>query len=154
MKSKTYQFAAFAVCLSYCAVNALGDDTMTDLKGLEGTWEVVGIEVSGNKVIVGKGSPDKVTIKEGKITIWAQEKPFAIFKDGRLELDPTMKPKAIDIVLTKGQKVPGIYELKEEHLKLAIPKAPDNSKELLVRPESFDTKGKSVVLLVMKRSKK
>ncbi|OAI52217.1 hypothetical protein AYO44_16695 [Planctomycetaceae bacterium SCGC AG-212-F19] len=123
------------------------------MKALDGGWEVVGIEIGGKKVEVSKGSPDKIVIKGGKITIWAQDKPFAIFEDGKLVLDLKKTPKALDIALPGGPTVPCIYEVKDNDLKLAIPRAPDRPDERLARPQSFDTQGKAVILLITIRSK-
>ena len=153
MRSMTCPIVAFLASLTLPALNATGDDTKSDLRGLEGTWEVVSIEVSGKKVDVGKGSPDKVVIKGGKITIWANGEAFGPFKERNLDLDPKKKPKTFDVLIGAQGKVPGIYELKENELKLAIPKAPDNPSKTPVRPESFDTAGKPVIVLITKRIK-
>jgi uncharacterized protein (TIGR03067 family) len=154
MRSTTVHFAVIAAFLSFCTFIVAAEDSKTDLRALDGTWDVVSIEVAGRKVEVGKGSPDKIVIKDGKLTIWAQEKPFAIFKDGELELDSKKTPKEIDIVLPDGLRIPGIYELKDKELKIVIPKAPNSPDESLARPQSFDTKGKAVLLLITHMSKK
>ena len=134
---------------------APADGNKSDLKALNGVWEVVAIEIAGNKVAVGKGSPDKVIINGDKITIQALGKPFTIFKDATLKLDVKKKPKAIDIVpVDRDFTVPGIYEVGDTVFKLAIPRAPSTSQEKLARPESFETKNNRVMLLTMKRSKK
>jgi hypothetical protein len=57
----------------------------------------------------------------------------------------------------RGEKesLPCIYALKEEELKLAMPFVPKgrNSGERLLRPESFETKDKPVMVLTAKRRK-
>ena len=150
MKS-TFQVAAL---LTLSTVAAQAQDSKTDLAALDGSWKVVAIQIGGKKVPVGRGNPDKIVIKDGKITIWALEKPFAVFKDGELKLDAKQQPKTIDIVLAeRGFTVPGIYELTEAELKLAIPKAPASSDETLERPQSFETRGNKVMVLFTKRNK-
>lgn len=151
MRSLTFPFAALVTGLSLCALHAAEEDKAA-LEALSGVWDVVAIQVGGRTVDVGNGSPDKIVIKSGKITIWAQDKPFAIFKDGAIELGPKKNPRAIDVVLAQGTRIPAIYELKDKELKLAIPRAPDKPDEPLMRPESFDTKGRPVVLLITRRS--
>src|SRR4051794_25004798 len=66
-------------CLS--TASAQDRDAKIDSKALEGTWKVTDLEIGGKKMRVGGGSPEKVVIRGGKITIWT--------KDGRSDRSRT-----------------------------------------------------------------
>jgi uncharacterized protein (TIGR03067 family) len=134
---------------------AVDEDSKADLRKLEGTWEVVSFEVGGKKVDPGKGAPEKAVIKDGKATFFAGGKEIPTFRNLKLELDPKKKPKEVNLVRGERERLPCIYEVTEEELKLAMPLVPKERKpgEELSRPESFDSKDKPVVILTAKRSK-
>ena len=118
-------------------------------KAIQGTWTVVSRE------FVGKKTPDadlralKVTIDENFLTLDdGQKKEKHAYK-----LDPSRKPKAIDLTKTgiEGRETTlGIYELDGDTLKLCwSEKDPDH------RPTRFagdEDSGQTVV--VLKRAKK
>ena len=132
------------------------DDAKTDLKRLEGTWKVVSVEAAGNKVNPGKGAPEKIVIKDGKLTLFAGGKALPTAKNLKIEIDPKKKPKTINLVRGEKESLPGIYEVKKDKLKLALPLISLDRKpgEKIPRPKSFETKDKPVVVLVAKRSQK
>jgi uncharacterized protein (TIGR03067 family) len=131
------------------------DDSETDLRKLEGTWEIVSIEAGGKKVDAGKGAPEKAVIKHGKATFFAAGKEMPTFKDLKLELDTKRKPKAVDLVRGEKEVLPCIYELTADVLKLAMPLVPAEKKagESLSRPKSFDSKGEPFLVLSAKQRK-
>jgi uncharacterized protein (TIGR03067 family) len=104
---------------------------------LEGTWQVVSLEVDGAKV------PNE-TVKESKLIIKGKEftmkEKIATYK-GTFSIDPGKKPNTIDIKFTegpeKGNTSLGIYELDGDDLKLCLSVT---SKE---RPTEFTAKNKS-----------
>jgi uncharacterized protein (TIGR03067 family) len=110
------------------------DAVKEEMARLEGTYSCVSTEQGSDK-----GDPEilktlKLVVKDKKWTVYIKDKvsTLATFK-----IDPTKKPKTIDLTGTmggdKGQKYLGIYELKGDDLKLCI----GDTKS---RPKSFDVK--------------
>ena len=126
------------------------DDTKKELKALQGTWKVVAAEQDGDPLdrIIG----GTLTIKDNNFTI---KTAGGTEMKGDLTLNPSKKPKHIDLAhqegLLKDKTWQGIYELKDDTLKLCYAEA-DSEKE---RPSEFKTLKKSRLLLIeMKREKK
>jgi uncharacterized protein (TIGR03067 family) len=121
-----------------------------ELKALEGGWTVLGIELDGKDQPKEKNAPAKLEMKNGQLTGFGPT-PLTF------TIDPSKKPKHITLVAKDKDKdkdiiVNAIYELQRDNLKLVIPlvekgKGPDN-----MRPEGFETKGKPVMLIKMKRA--
>lgn len=95
------------------AANA-GDDG----KKLQGSWKLVAAELGG------KPFPDEVlktmmlVLADGKYTVTVGKQT----DEGTVKLDPTQKPRAMDIVGTrgpnKGKTILAIYELKDTTLRV------------------------------------
>ncbi len=134
---------------------AADDENKADLKKLEGTWDVVSMEIAGKKFEAGKGAPDKLVVKDGKMTLFADGKEVSTFKDIKLDVDARKKPKAVELVREGKETLPGIYEVTDDEVKLAMPLVPKDRKpgEALPRPESFETKDKPVMVIIAKRGK-
>ena len=104
---------------------------------LEGTWQVVSLEVDGMMI-------PKETIKNSKLIIKSKEftmkENIATYK-GTFSIDPSKKPKTIDIKFTegpeKGNTSLGIYEIDGDDLKLCL------SVTAKERPTEFTAKPKS-----------
>jgi uncharacterized protein (TIGR03067 family) len=104
---------------------------------LEGTWQVVSLEVDGMKI-------PKETIKESKLIIkgkqFTMKEKIATYR-GTFIIDPAKKPNTIDIKFTegpeKGNTSLGIYELDGDDLRLCL------SVTTKVRPKEFTAKSKS-----------
>jgi uncharacterized protein (TIGR03067 family) len=115
----------------------------TDADKIQGVWDVVSVTQGGeeNKVVAGSKlviAGDKMRFKKGE-----EEATY------RFKLDPTKKPKAIDVVTGENEKVPGIYLLERDSLKLCV----DNYGK--ARPTEFVSKvGREITLIVLKRDKK
>lgn len=99
---------------------SIGADTKQDavkeeLKRLEGTWAIESVEREGKK----DTDKDQWIFKEGKLAtksgITKRISPI-----GPISIDPTKKPKTIDIVIEvlNKKKMPGIYELKDDTLRI------------------------------------
>src|SRR5438105_15748387 len=133
---------------------AADDAAKATLAKFEGTWDVVSTEANGMKLPVGQGGPEKAVVKGGVTTFFTNGKAMGTFKDLKLELDPK-KPGAVDFIRGENERLPCLYELTDDQLKLAMPLVPVQPKneEVLSRPESFETKGKPVIVLTMKRGK-
>jgi uncharacterized protein (TIGR03067 family) len=108
MISTSLAFLASA-CLA-AAPASQKDLAKEDLAKLQGNWEVHSIEAAGQKL------PDikleKLVINGNKIEGWDD----MVFK-----IDPTKKPKEIDLILEKSGKVwKGIYSLDGDKLLLCM----------------------------------
>ncbi len=118
-----------------------------DLKQLEGSWQVINMEANGKQAPSEK-MPKKLTIAGNKLTGLGPEMEF--------KTDASKTPKWIDLTFKRGDQsstVKGIYELKGDTLKLAIPLAQPGKTFENERPSGFDTKGKLQAMMNLKRSK-
>src|SRR5262245_5653058 len=125
------------------------DAAKTELKKLEGVWQITSGEQDGKSID---------SIKRDEVTVSRDN--FTVHHDGKVEftatiqLDPNKKPKAVDLRITsekhKGKTVLGIYELNGDDLKLCITGAGAKS-----RPTDFSAKpGSDYLAVVLKREKK
>jgi uncharacterized protein (TIGR03067 family) len=155
--SRLVPVIAAALCL--WAGSAVCADEAADMKLLTGAWEVTSLEAFGQRVPVGQpGAPDKVVFKDGNATFFAQGKGMEKNIDLRVGLDASKNPKIMDFVRSTKvgkESLPCLYEVSAEQLRLAMPMVPADKRpeDPLARPESFDTKGKPVVVLTAKRMK-
>ncbi len=116
-------------------------------KKIEGDWQGVSLEQDGNK----NDDADNFTvkIKDGKYELKIGDEATG---KGKLKLDPTKKPHAMDILVEEGaasgQTQLGIYEIKDGMLKVCFAQ-PDKP-----RPTEFSAKeGSGNTLIVLKRRK-
>jgi uncharacterized protein (TIGR03067 family) len=122
-----------------------------ELKKLEGTWEFVSGEAGGQEVPKGKGGPDKLTIKDGKMTGFGPEI--------KLGTDATKKPKWLNMTITRDgteTTINAIYELNGDELKICMPLAPKKGSGAAFenkRPEGFETKDRPEMMLKLKKAK-
>jgi uncharacterized protein (TIGR03067 family) len=144
-----------AIGLLVSVARPADDENKADLKKLEGSWDVQFMDVAGKKVEGGKGGPEKLVVKDGKLTLYADGKEVATFKDIKLDVDAKKQPKTVEMVREGKETLPGIYEVSDEELKIAMPLVPKERKpgELLPRPESFETKDKPIMVIAAKRAK-
>jgi uncharacterized protein (TIGR03067 family) len=98
------------------ATDAAQDEAQKERKKLQGAWTVESTELGGQKVALTEAqhwiiTGDHLTVKIGDKTL----------HQGTLQIDPTKKPKAFDIVLEaagKKEVLPGIYELQGDTWKI------------------------------------
>jgi uncharacterized protein (TIGR03067 family) len=114
----------------------------------EGTWQIVSLEVDGMKVPEEAFKESRLIIKGKEFTM---KEKIATYK-GTFLIDPTKKPKTIDMKFTegpeKGNTSLGIYELDGEDFKLCLTITAKD------RPTEFAAKAKSGLgLEVLKREK-
>ncbi|HEY2157551.1 MAG TPA: TIGR03067 domain-containing protein [Isosphaeraceae bacterium] len=146
-------FTAFGIGLvaSDCLVARGADDPKADavkaeLKRFEGTWKFVSMEFEGKAVPEASFKDARMTCEGDRFTT-KSEQP----SKGTFAVDPTVKPKTIDIsVEANGQKfkILGIYELEGDTYKIcsAAPGQP--------RPTEFAApKGRVRGIQVMSRVK-
>jgi uncharacterized protein (TIGR03067 family) len=99
-------------------VNAWSGPEEEDSKMIEGIWLPAEAELSGQKFPDEVLKTMKLTIREGTYTVNVSEQ----IDKGIIKLDPTTKPKAIDITGTEGPNMgktfPAIYELAGDTLRI------------------------------------
>jgi uncharacterized protein (TIGR03067 family) len=128
----------------------------TDLAALQGTWVIVEKEFRGKKATKEEIASlrGEMVIKDGTATQWREESgEKEIVSEAKITLDPTARPKSVDIAHTKGdlkgETVLAIYELKGDSLKVCFPVEDEK------RPKTFaGEKDGKACLLVYKRVKK
>ena len=125
------------------------DAAKTELKKLEGVWQITSGKQDGKSID---------SIKRDKVTVSRDD--FTVHHDGKVEftvtikLDPNKKPITVDLRITsekhKGKTALGIYELNGDDLKLCISGAGATS-----RPTDFSANpGSDFLTMVLKREKK
>jgi len=139
------------LCALTVTAAAQNDSAKEDAAKLQGAWVRIYVDVDGKKTDDGKkkaGEAVTLVVKGDK------------FGDDTFKLDPTKKPKQIDLTIVndKGKSMtwPGIYELKGDELKVCFP-FPFEGKfdKIAIRPTAFGSKrGGNDVLEVYKREAK
>ena len=138
---------ALALVLSFsspvCGGGAKDDDAM------QATWLASSAELGGSKFPDEVRKSIKLVIKDGKYTVTVGKDP----DQGTVKLDPSAKPKAMDITGTdgpnKGKTILAIYELKGDTLRVCYDLGGKS------RPTEFKTKeGTQQFLVTYKREKR
>jgi uncharacterized protein (TIGR03067 family) len=119
-----------------------------DKKLLEGKWTLVSSVIEGQKA-EGDDARGEIVFTDGKFEAKDAE---GIVHKGSFEIDPTKSPKTLDSIPSEGDEAGqthyGIYELKDDSLKLCIATGGGE------RPTDFMADGKNGrMLLVYKRAK-
>ena len=134
------------------AVTAVGlaQDSAGDLKAMQGAWlgriaEIGGVEPD-NKI---KEFQPKVVIKGDAYTTFLGDMKI---EEGKMKLDATKKPKAIDATPKdgkfKGMTLQGLYEIKGDDMRVVFGKPGGE------RPKEFKTaKDSEEILIEYKRTK-
>jgi uncharacterized protein (TIGR03067 family) len=143
--------------LVLAAQSPAGDAAKDDLKMLQGTWKVEAVSVGGKDVPPAKAGMEGLVIKGEQVTIRFGGKDV---KSMKFKIDPTKKPKALDLRITRGEESVDwkcIYAVKGDELKICMPlarKKGDNTagaKDTNERPDTFDTKDRPLMLITAKR---
>jgi uncharacterized protein (TIGR03067 family) len=121
-----------------------------DRKQIEGKWRVVALEVDGNKAM--EEDAKKLTVVIGSDGTWNLYLEDKENNKGTSTIDPSKKPKTIDLTPAKGDgkglESSGIYEVSEKTLKICIG---PSGKE---RPTEFSSiSGSGTVLVTFEREK-
>ena len=142
----------FAAVLSQSAAGDAKEEAVAkDLLAFKGTWRMNSKEVDGKKF-----SEEEIkdiiatTDGSGRVSVRRRDK---VIGGGTVKLDPTTKPKTVEITFTegehKGKTVLGIYEIEGDAFRVCVARAGDE------RPTDFSTKaGSGRTLIVYKREKK
>ena len=98
------------------------DKPKEDRDAILGTWKVTAFEFEGKNAF---DSPEGKKIKDATVTITADKMVFKSEEDASeftYQLDPTAKPKAIDLLdTTTGRMHEGVYSLEGDALKICTP---------------------------------
>jgi uncharacterized protein (TIGR03067 family) len=126
------------------------DAAQQELKRLAGTWLIAAMEVEGEKIADERLQGTELEIKENKYIVTVKGKSHETV----ITLDPTKKPKEIDMVFRDGpnkDKVHrGIYELQGDTFRFCRSRDPD-----FERPKEFKTSpGTGLFLVEWKRQQK
>jgi uncharacterized protein (TIGR03067 family) len=122
---------ALAVVVALCAPAAHGGNdakekakqeaVAKELKALEGTWEIVFVEVGGKKGMLPENQKERLTFREKAFTAVQGEK---VRDKGALHIDPTKKPKTLDMTsgggANKGDVIRAIYELQGDEMRVCV----------------------------------
>ena len=108
-----------------------------DLDKLQGTWKRTAAEMDGKKVSADELQKTTLTIKSDEYVLKMGDQT----RKGHIKLDPTKKPKQIDIISgagpNKGKSLLGIYELEGDTFRYCIAQAgKDRPTEFASRPGS------------------
>jgi uncharacterized protein (TIGR03067 family) len=134
------------LALASCVLAAPPDDVVRrEHEQFDGNWRLVSVEAGGERMPARELNDYSLTFKAGKFTsLRAGEK-----RTGKYTLDPTHKPKTMDIVPEDGPDKDKswslIYSLEGNTLRICGRKIGDE------RPTSFDTKGQKDAILMVFR---
>ena len=122
-----------------------------DLQAFKGTWRLSSREEDGKKSGEEEIKDVIGTIDgSGKVSVRRGDK---VINEGTVKLNPTKKPKTIDVTFTggerKGQAVLGIYEIEGDAFRVCVARPGDE------RPAELSAKaGSGHTLVVYQREKK
>jgi uncharacterized protein (TIGR03067 family) len=125
---------------------AFGDDatkTVEEGKKMQGTWKPVTAELAGNPFPNEVLKTMSLVVTDGKYTVTVGQQT----DEGTVKLDPSKKPREMDITGTKGpnqgKKIPAIYELTDDTLRVCY-----DLSGTAARPKEFKTEANSQLFLV------
>lgn len=128
------------------AAGASGQDAKKDLDQLQGDWMMQSREANGNP---STNTNWKLTIKGDQWSVTRPDKDTAALQ-ATIKLDPSKKPKEIDLMSKKGVFIPGIYKLDGDTLTFCRPGPSMNAE----RPKEFKTADSPNEIIVWKRAVK
>jgi uncharacterized protein (TIGR03067 family) len=137
-------------CLFTSFIAAADSSNSTDASDLQGRWQAVDAEVSGQKTATDQVEELQIVVQADRLDI----KPNSEGRKTTFRLDPGKSPKAIDLIPLDGDRkgtiVPAIYSLQDGQLKLCI-----NiwGKDPTLRPTEFRTQsGDGFALVILRRA--
>jgi len=123
------------VALLAGSVVAQDDAAKKDLKLLQGTWVMAGLEVNGADVPANKLEGTVLTIKDDRYIIKIKDK---VINEAIIELDPAKSPKELNMTPHEGSNKDklhkAIYKIEGDTFKMARGLNPDQE-----RPNQFAT---------------
>ena len=139
----------FTLTMVLSVMQTAKSDDPKDSDAIQGTWLASTAELGGKPFPEEVRKTIKLTVKDGKYTVMVGKTP----DQGTTKLDPTTKPKALDITGTegpnKGKTYQAIYELDGDTLKVCYDLSGKG------RPAEFKTaEGTQLFLVTYTREKK
>lgn len=153
MKTWAMTCLAFGILLAASDPVLADDDAKKraierDTKKLEGSWRTMSVESNGKKLsqdVIKEMADLRLVFKGDTGSIRNKGK---VLSEGPFTIDPTKKPKTLDLEVTKGQRIGStslaIYELDGDTLKACWTSLAVDRK----RPKEFATKPDSGLLLI------
>jgi uncharacterized protein (TIGR03067 family) len=137
-----------AVCCFLLTGNAAQDDpAKKDLDSLQGGWQYMSWVADGNPAPKEEVKGLKIVIKGNKLTFIGFGKGIA--SEATIKLDPSKKPKAIDLAVGGGTEPQlGIYSIEGDTLKMYFCNSMGGE-----RPTEFKD-GQNVSSFMLKREKR
>jgi len=155
---RKYSVAVLAIISLFAGVGSQAADgdankeaVVKDLQAFKGTWRLNSKEEDGKKfseeeikdVIMTNDGSGRASVRRGD----------KVIAEATVKLDPTTKPKTIDVTFTtgerKGKTALGIYEFEGDAFRVCIARPGDE------RPTEFSAKaGSGRTLIVYKRENK
>ena len=119
-----------------------------DIEQLQGTWNVIDLEVEGQKIPADVFAGSKIVIAGNAFTTVGMGATY----EGTLDLDTGSRPKSVDMVFSEGPERGntsfGIYELEEDSWKLCL------TVSNTARPKAFATMpGSGHAFEILRRNK-
>jgi uncharacterized protein (TIGR03067 family) len=133
-----------ALVLGFLLTTACAEDEAAkDLKQLQGEWVMTALEIDGTQVPPEKLRGTTLTIKGDRYIVTTKNATHEV----TFKLDPSQKPKAIDMFLPNGtdapKRSPGIYRIDGDTFQLCRAQAAEQE-----RPREFGTWPNTGVFLV------
>src|SRR5262245_26216461 len=106
MRSSFFGLLVAGALLTMIGTIASADDARDtaikkDRKQYEGTWQVVALEVDGNKAM--EADARKITVVNGSDGTWSIRLEEKEISKGTSTIDPTRQPRTIDFTSTEGE---------------------------------------------------
>jgi uncharacterized protein (TIGR03067 family) len=111
-------------------------EQLRDRTALQGEWQVIEAEVSGERLPADQVIDEPFSFSAGKMIFLGKEATY--------ELDATVNPRRIDIRGRESWRV-GIYKLEKDRLTICVGRPDDPPKQFKTRPGAEET------LLILKR---
>jgi uncharacterized protein (TIGR03067 family) len=122
------------LAVAFLAADEPAAEAKKELARLQGEWVMAALEVEGQAVPDEKIRDTTLTIKGDKYTVLTRGKKHEV----SITLDPSRKPKAIDMAFPDGPNLPkigkGIYKLEGDTLVICRAQSTDAP-----RPDQFGT---------------
>jgi len=149
MKARCFLLVAVALLL---AADDAKDEVKKELARFEGTWKWVSLESEKEKLSADALKDPRLKLTGDKFVVTGENAENAVMS-GTFKVDPTKKPKTIDVTFSdgpqKGKTFLGIYELEEDIYKVCVdPEGKSRPTEFAIKP------GSGYVLELLKREKK
>jgi uncharacterized protein (TIGR03067 family) len=149
---RTCSISALAVLLLIGSVSAQDADAKKDLQSLQGTWKLISSIDSGQEVPAELIAKATIIIEGNKLRFRMEGE--AKEEEATFTLDPTKKPRAIDLVTRRSdgttQTARGIYKIEGDRVTLCTNSAKDGE-----RPTEFASRRQTRLGLgVLERVKK